>query len=80
LKGHLAEMMARHAQPGRLDWIGLRGERYGVMRVVNAAIVTDAGLAGDHASAGKKAVTLMQAEHLPVIAQLAGRDSVAQIG
>lgn len=34
------------------------------------------GLEGDRARAGKRAVTLLQAEHLPVIAALAGRDSV----
>ncbi len=35
------------------------------------------GFEGDHARRGKRAVTLIQAEHLPVIAALAGLDKVA---
>jgi MOSC domain-containing protein YiiM len=35
-----------------------------------------AGLDGDHGRPGKRAVTLIQAEHLPVIAALAGLDRV----
>ena len=35
------------------------------------------GLSGDHARPGKRAVTLIQAEHLPVIAALSGLDAVA---
>ncbi len=69
-------MMARHANPGRLDWIGLRAERYAPIDVVDAVQLTDAGLMGDHGRAGKRAVTLIQAEHLPVIAALAGRGDV----
>ena len=76
MKGELAEMMARHARPGQLDWIGLRAQRYADMTVVGHAAVTDAGLEGDHGRAGKRAVTLIQAEHLPVIAALADRAAV----
>ncbi|MEJ8560440.1 MOSC domain-containing protein [Yoonia sp. GPGPB17] len=69
-------MMARHARAGQLDWIGLRAERYAAMNVVDQAEVLGAGLIGDHGRAGKRAVTLIQAEHLPVIAAFAGRDNV----
>jgi len=69
-------MMARHARAGRLDWIGLRGERYAPLDVVDGAELTDAGLVGDHGRAGKRAVTLVQAEHLPVIAALSGNELV----
>ncbi|UWQ17716.1 MOSC domain-containing protein [Jannaschia sp. M317] len=66
----LRELMATHARPGRLDWIGLRpARRQGVVSVPDAE-VTDAGLQGDHGRAGKRAVTLIQAEHLPAIAAL----------
>lgn len=76
MKGQLAEMMARHAVLGRLKWIGLRAERRAEIAIVQSATLTDAGLAGDHGRAGKRAVTLIQAEHLPVIAALSGRADV----
>ena len=69
-------MMARHAQPGRLDWIGVRAERYAPIDVLHHVELTEAGLTGDHGRAGKRAVTLIQAEHLPVIARLAGKATV----
>ena len=76
MKGKLAEMMGRHAQLGRVDWIGLRSERYADLDVVNQATLDKGGLLGDHGRAGKRAVTLIQAEHLAVIAALAGKDVV----
>ena len=76
MKGQLAEMMATHAQHGRLDWIGLRSERYAPVDVVKQVQIEEAGLVGDHGRAGKRAVTLIQAEHLPVIAALAGKELV----
>jgi MOSC domain-containing protein YiiM len=50
------------------------------MRVVDQVeALTERGLAGDHTSARgskKRQVSLIQAEHLPVIAQLAGKSVV----
>ena len=68
----LAAMRATHAAAGRLAWIGLRPERRAPMVAVEAAELAEDGLDGDHAHAGMRAVTLIQAEHLPVIAALAG--------
>jgi len=72
----LAELTARHAQDGRLDWIGLRPVRLGAVEAVAQAEIGPDGLQGDHGRPGKRAVTLIQAEHRPVIAALAGRDRV----
>ena len=72
----LAEMMARHARDGRVTWIGLRPARREAMELRDRAEITEAGIDGDRARAGKRAVTLIQAEHLPVIASLAGLDAV----
>lgn len=73
----LADLMARTAQPGLLVWIGLRPERRGEMRSVDTAELTEAGLEGDHRKRpGKRAVSLIQAEHLPVIAALANRPNI----
>jgi MOSC domain-containing protein YiiM len=72
----IATLTARHARPGRLDWIGLRPVRLAPVATVDQATVTGDGIDGDHGSPGKRAVTLIQAEHLPVIAALAGLDRV----
>ncbi len=64
--------MRRHAQPGRVDWIGLRPARLAPVEIVESVEATSDGLIGDHfTSGGKRALTLIQAEHLPVIAALA---------
>lgn len=73
----LATLTERHAQPGTLDWIGLRPARLADLRAVAHARIGADGLHGDHARPGKRAVTLIQAEHLPVIASLAGLDALA---
>lgn len=68
----LRDLMARHSGDGRVAWIGLRPARRAPMEAVEAATIGPAGLEGDrHPSPGKRAVTLIQAEHLPVIAALA---------
>lgn len=73
----LSELTARFPRPGRLTWIGLRTERRGLIAAVPAAEVTGSGLVGDHrARPGKRAVTLIQEEHLPVIAALCGLASL----
>jgi MOSC domain-containing protein YiiM len=77
MDGPLAEMMAQVAQPGRLDWIGLRAARRAEMTVVPAAEVRADGLAGDHGRAGKRAVTLFQAEHLGAVGGYLGRGPLA---
>lgn len=72
----LGELMARFPRPGRVEWIGLRPARGRVMHAVaEAEGGSGGGLLGDrYASAsGKRGVTLVQAEHLPVIAALADR-------
>lgn len=72
----LAALRRQFAGPGRLVWIGLRPARKAPMLVVAGADVSEAGLGGDRARRGKRAVTVIQSEHLAVIAALAGRDAV----
>ncbi|RVV99629.1 sulfurase [Mesobaculum littorinae] len=68
----MADLLARHALTGRVDWIGLRPARRAPMRAVPESEVTHDGLVGDHGRPGKRALTLIQAEHLPVIVALSG--------
>ena len=76
----LRGLLTKRAHKGRLEWIGLRPARLASMHVVHEAeLLTDRGLAGDHTSARgskKRQVSLIQAEHLPVIRALAGRSEV----
>jgi MOSC domain-containing protein YiiM len=54
-------------------WIGLRAVRLAPVAVVTRAEVLADGLAGDHGRAGARAVTLLQWEHLAVLASLLGQ-------
>lgn len=63
---------------GRLVWIGLTPVKRGpVTPVARAVIEEGTGIEGDHharSGRGKRQVTLIQQEHLDVIAALAGRE------
>jgi MOSC domain-containing protein YiiM len=75
----LGKLMATLPRAGRLQWIGLRPRRDKAMREVEfVQAVANGGLEGDRytGGSGKRGVTLIQAEHLPVIAALAGLDGV----
>jgi len=75
----VAQLRARFAQAGRVTWLGLRPARAEPMREVERAVAHEArGLEGDRASTkrgGARQLSLLQAEHLPVIAALAGLDA-----
>lgn len=73
----LADLISTFPQTGLLEWIGVRPVKREAMQVVNKVdVITGLGLQGDHRlqrkSGGKRQVTLLQAEHLPVIASLSG--------
>ncbi|MBL8263756.1 MAG: MOSC domain-containing protein [Xanthomonadaceae bacterium] len=75
----LHALMTQFPRAGTVRWIGLRPARDVPMRVVEAAeAIAGKGLRGDRyaSSSGKRGVTLIQAEHLPVIAALAGLDAI----
>ena len=72
----LSDLMARYAQPGRVAWIGLRGARREDLRVVDRVWIGPDGPEGDHGVGGKRAVTLVQGEHLAVIGAMLGRSPV----
>lgn len=75
----LGRLMANLPRPGRVEWIGLRPKRDVPMDPVEEALAqTGLGLVGDRyaSGSGKRGVTLIQAEHLPAIAALSGRDTL----
>ena len=75
----LGRLMATLPRPGRVEWIGIRPARNKPMQeVAEVEAGTGGGLSGDRycGGSGKRGVTLIQAEHLPVIAALSGHASV----
>lgn len=71
----LHRLMTRFPRGGSVRWIGLRPARDVPMASVDGAdAVAGLGLQGDRyaGGSGKRGITLIQAEHLPVIAALAG--------
>ena len=66
-------------RPGRVEWIGIRPERRREIEVVDSIeISAEKGILGDHYSgqSGNRHVTLIQAEHLPVVAALTNRTAL----
>jgi MOSC domain-containing protein YiiM len=81
----LRALVQQFPRPGRLDRIGLRSTRRLPLVEVKAAMaLTQRGIEGDHTAerlpragvGSKRQVTLIQAEHLPAIAALAGMAQV----
>lgn len=75
----LGQLMARFPRAGRVEFVGVRPARgVDVLSVDAAQAVAGRGLVGDRytGGSGKRGVTLIQAEHLPVIATLAGLPAI----
>ena len=77
----LRELVARVPGPGRLEGIWLRPARgVAVVGAREALAVAGRGLQGDRSAAGRggggRQVTLLQHEHLPVLAALLGRPTL----
>ncbi|MEP6860470.1 MAG: MOSC domain-containing protein [Deltaproteobacteria bacterium] len=72
----LTERLKIVPQVGTVEWIGVRPSRGAAMQPVDEVeAVADRGLVGDRYRAnGTRQVTLVQAEHVPVIAALAGHE------
>jgi MOSC domain-containing protein YiiM len=72
----LKDLINTAAQPGKVEWIGLRAARREAMQTADSVEVTKNGLTGDHGRPGKRAVTLIQAEHLHVVGSFLGQDPI----
>jgi len=73
----LSELVNGYAQPGTVMWIGVRPERRAPLLPLSSVLINETGIEGDHrVKAGKRAVSLIQWEHFPVIASLANKEDV----
>lgn len=76
----LAQLRRNFSRPGEVAWLGVRPGRREPVQVVDAVqALAGRGLTGDRyrtENAGKRQVTLIQMEHLAVIAALTGRERV----
>lgn len=75
----LSELTRRHPRQGTVTWIGIRPARRQPMTAVSSVEAdTTQGLVGDRyqGKRGNRQVTLIQAEHLPAMAAMLGRDEI----
>lgn len=79
-KTPLQDLLDTLPQEGRLEWIGIRpGRGEPVQSIEQASIAPGTGIDGDRfkgKETSKRQVTLIQQEHLPVIASCVHRDSL----
>ena len=77
----MRERLADVPQRGRVVWIGVRPAHRAPMVVVDeVTAIAGRGLEGDRVAAsanpGRRQVTLVQAEHLPIVAGFVGRAAI----
>jgi MOSC domain-containing protein YiiM len=79
-KSPMRELLSNLPQVGRLQWIGIRRARkVDIDPVSSSSVSIENGLEGDHFSGSvgsKRQITLIQYEHLPVIAGCLGVKNV----
>ncbi len=74
------DILAKVPHRGQVTWIGVTAEEGSATEARDVIVLTEnGGIDGDHhgtKARGRRQVTLIQAEHLPVIAGLCRRDAI----
>jgi MOSC domain-containing protein YiiM len=80
VEGELAKLMATFPRQGKVEWIGIRpGRRVPLVSLQEVEAIAGCGLGGDRYASknnGKRQMTLIQREHLDVVAGLLGKADV----
>lgn len=74
----IKQLIQNLPQQGRVEWLSIRPEKRKSLRVIDMVTVIENGLSGDHYAGrnGNRSVTLIQQEHIAVIASLLHREKV----
>jgi MOSC domain-containing protein YiiM len=75
----LNELKNSLPQTGKVEWIGIRPQKRAELdSVKNVQVDLEEGLSGDHyaKAAGKRQVTLIQAEHLEAVSKILNKDGI----
>ena len=74
------ELLEYIPQTGKLEWIGIRpGKKQELIELKSARIVQGSGVEGDRfrgSISGKRQVTLIQQEHMQVVAEILGKSKI----
>ena len=76
---NIKELFVKFPHAGKVEWVSLRPEKRGEIRVADAISVSpESGIEGDHYSGKnrKRQVTLIQSEHIETVAKLLKKDKI----
>jgi MOSC domain-containing protein YiiM len=79
MQSSLEQLMSHFTKAGEVEWIGIRpGKKVAMISVDSVKLDPSHGVQGDHYAgrSGQRQVTLIQAEHLPVIANMMRMEGV----
>jgi len=74
----ISELMRNLPQQGKVEWLSIRIKKRSPVQQVERVTVNSVGLEGDHYAgrSGNRSITLIQQEHLSVIASLLHREKI----
>ena len=76
----LQELLAGNSETGRVEWIGVSGSNRADIQFRESVRIVAGGIEGDHhcrpSSSSSRQVTLIQGEHLPVVAAILQRSAI----
>ncbi|MFO1003365.1 MAG: MOSC domain-containing protein [Planctomycetaceae bacterium] len=76
----LKELLSTNTFQGQVDWIGVSSGSRSEIQIRETVRIVKGGIEGDHhcrpARSSKRQVTLIQAEHIPVVEAILGRGKI----